>query len=131
MRPKSMPAKLKTARLPPLPPNKSITQVFGDLMAYLLTCAESFIRDSHPTANTSWRSLKHNTTFVIGHPNGWEGAQQAKLRRAAILGGLVPDTPEGRARVEFVSEGEASLHFCMRGGAVNRVSVFCMGAKFV
>ena len=124
MRPKSMPAKLKTARLPPLPPNKSVVEVFGDLMAYLLKCAESFIRDSHPTANTAWRGLKNKASFIIGHPNGWEGAQQAKLRQAAILGGLVPDTAEGKARIAFVSEGEASLHYCMGGGAVNQVGNF-------
>ena len=121
MRPKSMPMMLKTARLPPLPTNKSVVQVFGDLMKYLLSCAESFIRDSHPTANTSWRSLRKHAAFVIGHPNGWEGAQQEKLRQAAIIGGLVPDTPEGRTRIEFVSEGEASLHYCLRGGVVNKV----------
>lgn len=90
-------------------------------MAYLLKCTESFIRDTHPTANTGWRGLIRKATFIIGHPNGWEGAQQGKLRQAAILGGLVPDTPEGRQRVSFVSEGEASLHFCMKGGAVNQV----------
>lgn len=52
----------------------------------------------------------------------WEGSQQAKLRRATIFGKLVPDTVEGKARVTFVSEGEASLHFCVREGLVIRVS---------
>ena len=35
------------------------------------------------------------------------------MREAAIKGGLVPDTPEGRERIEFVTEGEASFHWCV------------------
>lgn len=35
------------------------------------------------------------------------------MREAAIRGGLVPDTPEGRARIEFVTEGEASFNWCI------------------
>lgn len=63
-------------------------------------------------------------TFVIAHPNGWEGAQQAKLRKSAVLGGLVPDTAEGRSRVSFVTEGEASLHYCIRGGFIDDVRFY-------
>ncbi|KAG8937832.1 hypothetical protein FRC00_000356 [Tulasnella sp. 408] len=35
------------------------------------------------------------------------------MREAAISGGLVPDTPGGHERVEFVTEGEASFHWCI------------------
>ena len=38
------------------------------------------------------------------------------MRRAAIYGGLIPDTDEGRARIRFVTEGEASLHACVLNG---------------
>ena len=38
------------------------------------------------------------------------------LREAAVLAGLVPDSMAGRARVHFVTEGEASLHFCIQSG---------------
>jgi hypothetical protein len=54
--------------------------------------------------------------FVLSHPNGWEGAQQTKMRRAAVYGGLIPDTDEGKARIRFVTEGEASLHACVLNG---------------
>lgn len=50
------------------------------------------------------------------HPNGWEGAQQAQMRKAAILGGLIPDTVDGNERIEFVTEGEASFHWCIDTG---------------
>lgn len=35
------------------------------------------------------------------------------MRDAAILGRLIPDTPAGRERIEFVTEGEASFHWCV------------------
>ena len=97
-------------------------EVFGDFLAYLMTCAEVFIKDTHATVAQSWKAMRQTATFVIGHPNGWEGAQQAKIRSSAIYAGLVPDTPEGRSRVLFVTEGEASLHYCLRGGYVESVS---------
>ncbi|KAG0698672.1 hypothetical protein DFH29DRAFT_84864 [Suillus ampliporus] len=47
---------------------------------------------------------------ALNYPNGWEGAQQTKMRCVAAHGGLIPDTDDGRARIRFVTEGEASLH---------------------
>ncbi|KAJ7773387.1 hypothetical protein B0H16DRAFT_1766560 [Mycena metata] len=61
-------------------------------------------------------AVDHDIKLVISHPNGWEGAQQSKLRRAAIHGGLIPDTNAGKARIFFVTEGEASLHACVLNG---------------
>jgi len=38
------------------------------------------------------------------------------MRQAAVMAGLIPDDKDGHARVQFVTEGEASLHFCLRNG---------------
>lgn len=38
------------------------------------------------------------------------------MREAAVRAGLVPDTQDGRRRVEFVTEGEASFHWCVDMG---------------
>lgn len=123
MRPKSMPTKLRSSNLPPLPANKTLLQVFADYMAYLMRCTESFIRDTHPNITSqTFDQLRSKAEFLIAHPNGWEGAQQARLRKAAVMGGLVPDTPTGKSRVSFVSEGEASLHYCIGEGLVGDVS---------
>ena len=65
--------------------------------------------------------MHRDMQFVLSHPNGWEGAQQAKMRRAAIQGGLIPDTDEGRSRIRFVTEGEASLHACVLNGLAAEV----------
>jgi hypothetical protein len=103
-------------RLGRLPPGKTAVDVFGDFLAYLYLCTRNFITDTHAAGSTLWATVEHDIKFVLSHPNGWEGAQQSKLRRAAIHGGLIPNTNEGKARVFFVTEGEASLHACVLNG---------------
>jgi predicted transcriptional regulator len=41
---------------------------------------------------------------ILTTPNGWEGAQQNRMRQAAIKAGLVDQ--EGGRRVKFVTEAE-------------------------
>ncbi|KIL60579.1 hypothetical protein M378DRAFT_83567 [Amanita muscaria Koide BX008] len=91
------------------PKNKTPVQVFGDFLRYLFQSTKKYITDSELW---SWKSVKRNTYFVLSHPNGWEGKQQSQMRKAAIAAGLV-DNSEASERISFVSEGEASLHFCL------------------
>ncbi|KAJ3522826.1 hypothetical protein NMY22_g11715 [Coprinellus aureogranulatus] len=60
------------------------------------------------------KPVESNVEFILSHPNGWGGPQQVQMRQAAVLAGLVPDTDEGSSRITFVTEGEASLHFCVQ-----------------
>lgn len=103
-------------RLGALPYGKTATHVFGDFLAYLFLCTRTFIRDTHANGAALWTAVENDIQFVLSHPNGWEGAQQTKMRRSAVYGGLIPDTNEGRARIRFVTEGEASLHACVLNG---------------
>ena len=91
-------------------------EVFGDYLGYLFRCTKSFIIDTHAGGSALWRAVEDDLQFVLSHPNGWEGAQQTKMRRAAVHGGLIPDTDAGKARIRFVTEGEASLHACVLNG---------------
>ncbi|KAI9060753.1 hypothetical protein FKP32DRAFT_1577403 [Trametes sanguinea] len=102
--------------LPPLPHGKTVLDVFADFLRYLITCTQRYISETHANGESLWSSLKDRIEFVLSHPNGWEGPQQGKMRQAAVMAGLVPDTPNGHERVHFVTEGEASLQFCVRGG---------------
>jgi hypothetical protein len=54
--------------------------------------------------------------YVLAHPNGWEGVQQAQLRTAAVNASLVPNEAASLDRIRFVPEGEASIHFCITRG---------------
>ncbi|KAI0661700.1 hypothetical protein C8Q70DRAFT_910546 [Cubamyces menziesii] len=116
LRPKSMKLKMNGMRLAPLPVGKTAVDVFGDFLSYLFRCTRSFIIDTHANGPALWRAVENDIQFVLSHPNGWEGAQQSKMRRAAVYGKLIPDTDEGKARIRFVTEGEASLHACVLNG---------------
>ena len=116
-----MKLKMNGMRLPPLPKGKSAVHVFGDYLGYLFRCAKNFIIDTHAGGASLWRAVEEDLQFVLSHPNGWEGAQQTKMRRAAVHGGLIPDTDAGKARIRFVTEGEASLHACVLNGLANEM----------
>ncbi|KAK0434118.1 hypothetical protein EV421DRAFT_2039821 [Armillaria borealis] len=107
--------------VPSLPPGKDIVSVFSDFFRYLFECGKKFILESHQTGTTFWESIENQIEFVLSHPNGWEGEQQGKMREAAVRAGLVPDNDEGYGRVHFVTEGEASLHFCIHHGLSSHV----------
>ena len=102
--------------IPPLPLNKTIVEVFADFLSYLLECASRYIQETHASGANLWASVKDEIDFVLSHPNAWAGPQQVKMRKAAILAKLVPDTAAGHARLSLVTEGEANLHFSLQNG---------------
>ncbi len=110
----------------PLPPGKDVVEVFGDFYAYLLKCTMTFIQESHQNGTDLLLSVKGDIEFILSHPNGWEGAQQQQLRRAAIHAGLISDDDKGNERIHFVTEGEASLHFCIEHGLFPYIKVSCL-----
>ncbi|KAL0572206.1 hypothetical protein V5O48_009761 [Marasmius crinis-equi] len=121
LRPRTMKLNMNGMKFGPLPAGKTPVLVFGDFLGYLFSCTKNFIVDTHANGASLWRAVEANMQFVLSHPNGWEGAQQTKMRRAAVHGGLIPDTHEGKARVYFVTEGEASLHACVLNGLASDV----------
>ncbi|KAI4518304.1 hypothetical protein K525DRAFT_208879 [Schizophyllum commune Loenen D] len=118
LRPRASDPSQELSTLPPLPPNKTVVDVFADMLEYLIDCAKVYIREAHPGGANLWSSVGQNIDFVLTHPNGWEGRQQSLMRLAAVQAKLIPDTDAGKARVTFVSEGEASLHFCLNKGLI-------------
>ena len=95
------------------PKGKTIVDVFSDFMRYLFDSTKSLFISSDQNGEHRWNSVSHNIELVLTHPNGWAGPQQTQLRAAAIRANIVPDTPEGNARVHFITEGEAILNFCI------------------
>ncbi len=101
---------------PVLPKGKTVIDIFADFLKYLAHCARQYIVETHPNGGSLWSSVEDQIEVVLSHPNGWEGLQQSLMRRAAVQAGLVPNTPVGHKRVHFVTEGEASLHYCLDSG---------------
>ena len=112
-----------------LPP---VVDIFADFLRYLHQCAKTFIEQSHVNGVELWRSLTDSAEIILSHPNGWEGAQQTKMLTAAIHAGLISDDDGGRSRLSFVTEGEASLHFCVQNGLTNdAIKVDCIKSSFL
>ncbi|KAH6897924.1 hypothetical protein BKA70DRAFT_745447 [Coprinopsis sp. MPI-PUGE-AT-0042] len=105
-----------TNSLPALPPHKTIVQVLGDFLRYLLHCSRKYIKETHPNGPELWDSLAPEAEYVLSHPNGWVGSQQSQMRLAAVAGGLVRNATDGLERIHFVTEGEASLHYSIENG---------------
>ena len=105
----------------PLPAGKTVVDVLADYLKYLYDCVKQFIAETHGV--TRWDSRVDRIDFVMSHPNGWGGSQQRKMRSAAIHAGLVPDTSDGHDRIHFVTEGEASLRWCIDQGLASTVKV--------
>ncbi|KAJ7048203.1 hypothetical protein C8F01DRAFT_139384 [Mycena amicta] len=102
--------------IPPLPPHKKVVEVFADFYRYLYTCAKAYITTYHAQGSQLWIALEGEMEIVLTHPNGWGGVQQQSMRAAAVAGGMVPNLFEGHRRIRFITEGEASLNYCINNG---------------
>lgn len=97
--------------LRPLPRGKTVVDIFGDILGFLFRQTIQYIQELQSVE--LWESVQDNIDFILSHPNGWEGKQQAAMRRAAVAADMVKNESEALERVRFVTEGEASLHFCL------------------
>ncbi|KAF9047817.1 hypothetical protein BJ165DRAFT_1527080 [Panaeolus papilionaceus] len=113
LRPKTKATAHIAKKIPPLPRSKTAVDLLADYLRYLQQCVRNYIEERHASGTEIWRTLEPDADYVLSHPNGWEGPQQALMRRAAVSAGLVKDDAKGRARITFLTEGEASLHFCV------------------
>ncbi|KIY64371.1 hypothetical protein CYLTODRAFT_438236 [Cylindrobasidium torrendii FP15055 ss-10] len=120
LRPKELATHISDKDLPSLPAGKRPIDVFADFLQYLFDCTRKFIVEMTYDGESYWKSVQDNIDFVLTHPNGWEGCQQALMPKAAAKAGLV-DKESAQAQVQFVTEGEASLHYCIAGGTLNAI----------
>jgi hypothetical protein len=63
-------------------------------LAYIFRCqcTRAFVADAHVGEPVLWAAVAPSIQIVLSHPNGWEGAQQSKMRRAVACTGLISDT---------------------------------------
>ncbi|CUA74415.1 Heat shock 70 kDa protein 12B [Homo sapiens] [Rhizoctonia solani] len=95
-----------------LPTHLPLEQVYSDFLRYLFANAENYFKDRIVRGNALWQRHREEMEFVIAHPNAWSTTQQAFLRKVAIEAGLV-NKNNARKRVRFVTEAEASVHYCL------------------
>jgi hypothetical protein len=106
--------------IPPLPPTTTVKQVYADFFRYLFKTTKEFFQTNIPAGTRIWDRLEAadankteaSLVVVLATPNGWDTSQQAFLRDAAIQGGLV-SKQDADMRLEYVTEGEASVHYAL------------------
>jgi hypothetical protein len=104
LRPTHLPL-ISNLKLPPLPPYvTSVDVVFADFLGYIKKCIEDFIITGHGGGDQIWAALYPTMHVILTTPNGWEGAQQQRMRTAAHKAGLVDRN--GGQKVHFVTEAE-------------------------
>jgi hypothetical protein len=103
----------------PLPRGVTIHQIFSDWIGYLFRRTEVYFKETIIDGEAVWLRHKSSIEFIFGHPNGWDINQQSLLRKAAVSAGLVNASLADKT-VHFVSEAEASVHFVMLYGDLER-----------
>jgi hypothetical protein len=95
-----------------LPPGVTLRQIYSDFLGYLLKHTQTYFEDRVLDGKQTWETYKPTMEVVIAHPNGWGIREQAFLRAAAVDAGFV-DLDNAPSQVRFVTEAEASVHYCI------------------
>lgn len=98
--------------IPPLPRWVTLVEVYSSFLRYLYQNTRAFFVGKTPNGEQIWRRLESSMAIILATPNGWDASQHAFLRRAAIKGGLV-DEENADERLDYVTEGEASVHYAL------------------
>jgi hypothetical protein len=95
-----------------LPPGVSLRQIYSDFLGYLLKHTQAYFEERIIDGKLIWQRYKPTMDVVIAHPNGWGIREQTFLRGVAVDAGFV-ETSKASTMVRFVTEAEASVHFCI------------------
>ncbi|QRV77751.1 heat shock protein 70 kDa 12A [Ceratobasidium sp. AG-Ba] len=99
-------------KVQPLPAGIPLEKIYTDFMVYLMKHTQEFFEARIIDGPKVWQDLHKDMTIVIAHPNGWTIKEQNFLRKAAVAAKYTTEA-KAHAQIHFVSEAEASVHFCM------------------
>ncbi|KAG8813319.1 hypothetical protein FRC17_001607, partial [Serendipita sp. 399] len=102
-----------TIEIPDLPTNVTLIRVYSDFMRYLFGGFRTFFEETTPNGAAIWKRLSSRMIIVMTIPSGWDTRQQGFLQRAAQDAGMVESLDDAALRMEFVTEGEASVHYVL------------------
>lgn len=107
-----------------LPHGLTVERVYADFLVYLMAHTRQFFTMRTTNGAKVWSDLNTKSSIVLTHPNAWGLKEQAVLRRAAIQADLVTKADAHR-RIQFVTEGEASVHYCLYYGNFGKTFRVC------
>jgi len=96
----------------PLPEGVPLFTIYRDFFQYLKRHTQEAFTNRIINGAKVWKESFPSASIVIAHPNGWGLAEQEFMRKAAVDADIVPQS-ESHFRIFFVTEGEASVHYCM------------------
>ncbi|KAG8752842.1 hypothetical protein FRC14_006668 [Serendipita sp. 396] len=99
--------------IPPLPSNITLTKVYSDFMRYVFDGFRTFFQQTTLNGVAIWDRLCSSIIIVLTIPNGWDSRQQGFLKQTAQEAGIVQSEEDADLRIEFVTEGEASVHYVL------------------
>ncbi|KIM87809.1 hypothetical protein PILCRDRAFT_814525 [Piloderma croceum F 1598] len=115
LRPSHLPI-IRNLSLPPLPPMKTVDDIFTDHLRYVTKQVQEYITTTYADGGNIWKTLSPTMYVILTTPNGWEGRQQNRMRQAAIKAGLLDQN--GGRRVKFVTEAEAAVLYAADTGSI-------------
>ncbi|KAI0750426.1 hypothetical protein C8Q74DRAFT_1452763 [Fomes fomentarius] len=89
---------IKKRNLPPLPPNKTVLDVFADILEYLFGCARDYICENY--GERLWTSVEDCIEFVLSHLTAGEDHSK---RRCDQKGVMVVDAGGGTVDISSYS----------------------------
>lgn len=95
-----------------LPLGVSLATIYTDFLGYLLQHTQVYFENHVIEGSKAWKACSPNMLIVLTHPNGWSIREQSFLTKALRNVGHEYQTCE----IKFVTESEASVHFCMFHG---------------
>jgi hypothetical protein len=103
-----------------------MVKVYADYLQYVFKHTQQFFIDNDVNGRPLWNRLLPSCIVVVTHPNGWGLREQHVLGKAIVDAGILPESRllSEDSGLQFVTEGEASAHFCVfHGKLANKFEV--------
>jgi hypothetical protein len=84
LRPSHLPM-IEGLDLPPIPPGLKADNIFAHFLGYVKRQVQDYINNWYTEGSQIWSSLSPTMDVVLTTPNGWELAQQQRMRLAAEM----------------------------------------------
>ncbi|KAG8818577.1 hypothetical protein FRC17_010781 [Serendipita sp. 399] len=107
-----------TLEIPPLPTGVSLLQIYSSFLQFLYQSTKRFFEETTPGGAAIWQRLDQQATLVCAIPNGWKSKETDFLKQAAQYAGITHSEDDASLRMEFVTEGEASVHYILSKSGV-------------
>ncbi|CAE6450133.1 unnamed protein product [Rhizoctonia solani] len=89
-----------------------IRKIYVDFLKYLIKHTEYFFKQRDQGGASAWSRLFPTMELILTHPNGWGPSEQKLLGDAAVEAKIITGSNIAQ-RIKYLTEAEASVHFCL------------------